>query len=123
MSITNIVLALSISTVELTEVPCPDNIPGCCVFHAQYVTNTTLRPYQWRESESMERGIAYGIDEMVRALRWSYGSLTNMPPVIPVKLFQGEISHPHAIDSIHPVGFLFRDTVLHSIINKSEVKK
>ncbi len=43
-AITNIVIALAISTTKWGNVPCPDNIAGCCVLHQAAITETTYEP-------------------------------------------------------------------------------
>lgn len=108
--VTNVVLALAITTTQEVQCPCPDGIQGCCVLHTKQVSHTRYEPIKVDEhpdgNPCMSRGIALATNAVAEAVIAAYYG-KGVPQFIPVR--------PLRCDGVayggHPMGFLIGDAV------------
>ena len=116
---TNIVAALAITTVKMVPCGCPDNIPGCCTLHMREAREKRLEPVKvderYKGNQDEMRGIAISEEALTNALSFGYTAKTNVPALIPVRVFfDGENIGKHTI------GFIIKDALFSEIEKRSE---
>lgn len=120
---TNIVAALAITTIRMVPCECPDKIPGCCALHTREVKETHYEPIKvddhYKGDPHTTKGIAFSFDHMCSGLFWAYRNRSDIPELIPVKIY---FDNQHDISN-HTIGFIVKESLLHEIDKKSEVKK
>ena len=107
--VTNVVLALAITTTQEVPCPCPDGIQGCCVLHTKEVSNTRYEPVRVKEvdDDSAHRGVSLEINHVVRSINFAYFG-KEPPKFIPVKVYKEGNVNKH---SRRVVGFLMIDAI------------
>ena len=108
---TNLIMALAISTTTQIPTACPDNLPGCLVYHTKPSTSTEYIPAKAPEDG---KGLAYPFHVLKTELVNSYGSLDNLPDLIPIYFClyrKNDTSVTYPLHN-HPCGFIHKDMLL-----------
>lgn len=108
--VTNIVIALAITTTQEVQCPCPDGIQGCCVLHTKEVSETRYEPIKatdrFEGNPCQSRGIALDTNAVAEAVAYAYFGV-RIPQLIPIRPLRGDgIAYGG-----HPMGFLFGGAV------------
>ena len=123
--VTNIVLALAITTTQEVQCPCPDGIEGYCVMHTKEVSHTRYEPIKVKEvgDDGCSAGVSLDINHVIRSMNFAYCKRTP-PRFVPVKVYvENATGYPYS-HSKHTVGFLMTDAVEREAdILKAEVEK
>ena len=107
--VTNLIMALAISTTTHIPTACPDNLPGCLVYHTKPSTSTEYIPAKAPEDG---KGLAYPFLVLKTELINSYGSIDNLPDLIPIYLYlKNDTSVTYPLHN-HPCGFIHKDMLL-----------
>ncbi len=112
--VTNMAVCFAITTTRLVPAPCPDNMPGCCVAHYEVKTETRYEPAKVERSRGC---VAIDSSALSRALDNCFGGVTNAPSAIPLRIkgYRKSAENGMLDDylSNHPVGFIYRDALVH----------
>lgn len=123
--VTNVVMALAITTTRTVPVPCPDGVEGCCVLHEKIITDTRYEPVKAKEAsdDGCSVGVSLDINHVIRSMNFAYFERTP-PRFVPVKVYvEKATGYPYS-HSKHVVGFLMTDAVEREAdILKAEVEK
>ena len=115
--VTNLITALAITTTYLVPAPCPDNIPGCLVYHQKEQKTTTYEPVKIQPAFGLESSVS-GLEDLFRE---KYESLDDLPPYIPIYITYKYQNSTITALKHHPVGFISTDLFLKA--RKEKIKK
>lgn len=108
--VTNVVIALMITTTTPRAIPCPDNLPTCLVHHFTNETTRVFTNVKVFDYNDTDKGVAFNsvvVDNIIHSL---FGKRKDVPSLIPIKIYNytsdGNRNFP---SGAHAVGVLFRD--------------
>lgn len=108
--VTNVVLALAITTTQEVPCHCPDGIQGCCVMHTKKVSHTRYEPIKVNEycdgNPCQSRGIALATNAVAEAVVAAYYGV-GVPQFIPIRPLRDD----GVVYGGHLMGFLIGGAV------------
>lgn len=108
--VTNVVMALIITTTTPRAIPCPDNLPTCLVHHFTNETTITYSSVKVFDYCDKDKGIAFNSTQVNNSIVQWFGGRENVPSIIPIKIYTyTRDGHRHFPYGAHAVGVFFRD--------------
>ena len=107
--VTNVVMALMITTTTPRAIPCPDNLPTCLVHHFTNETTRTYSSVKVFDYCDKDKGIAFNSAHVNNSIAQWFGKRENAPSLIPIKVYTYKDGYRHFPSDAHAVGVLFRD--------------
>lgn len=107
--VTNVVMALMITTTTPRAIPCPDNLPTCLVHHFTNETTRTYSSVKVFDYCDKDKGIALNSTRVNNTIAQWFGKREKVPSLIPIKIFTYKDGYTHFPSGAHAVGVIFRD--------------